>query len=73
MAIIGEELQGFVINQINARQILHGSGAGNDIANTRTDQQLNLLIFFVLRKFPHHFHVRNKCAQKNNFYLLMAY
>ena len=44
MAIIGEELQGFVINQINARQRLHGSGAGNDIANTRTDQQLNLLI-----------------------------
>jgi hypothetical protein len=44
MAIIGEELQGFVINQINARQLLHGSGAGNDIANTRTDQQLNLLI-----------------------------
>jgi hypothetical protein len=44
MAIIGEELQGFVINQINARQRLHGSGAGNDIANTRTDQQINLLI-----------------------------
>jgi len=37
MAIIGEELEGFVVNQINARQRLHGSGAGNDIANTRTD------------------------------------
>ena len=44
MAIIGEELEGFVVNQINARQRLHGSGAGNDIANTRTDQQINLLI-----------------------------
>lgn len=44
MAIIGEELKGFVVNQINARQNIHGSGAGNDIANTRTDQQINLLI-----------------------------
>jgi hypothetical protein len=43
MAIIGEELEGFVIDQINARQRLHGSGAGNDISNTRTDQQINLL------------------------------
>ena len=44
MAIVGEELEDFVIDQINARQRLHGSGAGNDIVNTRTDQQINLLI-----------------------------
>jgi len=43
MAIIGEELEDYVIDQINARQILHGSGAGNDIANIRKDQQINLL------------------------------
>jgi hypothetical protein len=43
MAIVGEELQGYVINQINARQKLHGSGAGPDVYNVRNDQQINLL------------------------------
>jgi hypothetical protein len=43
MAIIGEELEDYVIDQINSRQKLHGSGAGNDAANIRTDQQINLL------------------------------
>jgi hypothetical protein len=43
MAIIGEELEDYVVNQINARQTLHGSGAGNDITNIRNDQQINLL------------------------------
>lgn len=43
MAIIGEELEDYVIDQINARQKLHGSGAGNDATNIRTDQQINLL------------------------------
>ena len=43
MAIIGEELQGYVIDQINSRQKLHGSGAGTDLSNVRSDQQINLL------------------------------
>ena len=43
MAIVGEELQGYVIDQINARQKLHGSGAGPDVYNVRNDQQINLL------------------------------
>lgn len=43
MAIVGEELQGYVIDQINARQRLHGSGAGTDLGNVRNDQQINLL------------------------------
>ena len=40
MAIIGEELQGYVIDQINRRQSLHGSGVN---INLRTDNQLNVL------------------------------
>ena len=40
MAIIGEELRGYVRRQITARQTLHGSG-GND--TLRTPQQINLL------------------------------
>jgi hypothetical protein len=40
MAIIGEELRGYVINQINARQFLHGSGGNGTI---RTHEQINLL------------------------------
>jgi hypothetical protein len=43
MAIIGEELQEYVIDQINSRQKLHGSGAGPDLSNVRNDQQINLL------------------------------
>jgi putative chitinase len=46
MAIIGEKLESYVINQINARQSLHGSGAGtaNDGSqDIRSDQQINLL------------------------------
>jgi hypothetical protein len=43
MAIIGEKLQGYVINQINARQSLHGSGAGVNSSNIRSDEQINLL------------------------------
>lgn len=43
MAIIGEKLQGYVINQINARQSLHGSGAGINSSNARSDEQINLL------------------------------
>jgi len=38
--IIGEPIQGYVIDQINARQKLHGSGARG---GTRSDQQINLL------------------------------
>jgi hypothetical protein len=42
MAVIGEEIRGYVKNQINARQTLHGSGVGH--TNTsRTDKQINLL------------------------------
>lgn len=41
MAIIGERLEPYVIDQINARQKLHGSGAG--LNNLRLDQQINLL------------------------------
>jgi len=46
MAIVGERLESYVINQINARQKLHGSGAGtaNDGSqDIRSDQQINLL------------------------------
>ena len=46
MAIVGEKLESYVINQINARQRLHGSGAGtanSNSPNLRTDQQINLL------------------------------
>jgi hypothetical protein len=46
MAIVGQKLEPYVINQIKARQRLHGSGAGtaNDGSlNLRTDQQINLL------------------------------
>ena len=42
MAIIGEELEGYVQNQINARQTLHGSGVGHT-GTLRTDKQINLL------------------------------
>jgi len=42
MAVIGEELEGYVVNQINARQTLHGSGVGHT-GNLRTPQQINLL------------------------------
>lgn len=41
--IIGEPLRGYVIDQINARQFLHGSGAGQDPFNVRNDFQINLL------------------------------
>ena len=40
MAIIGEELRGYVQSQITARQTLHGSGGTGTI---RTPQQINLL------------------------------
>ena len=40
MAIIGEELPDYVINQINRRQSLHGSGVNNTF---RTANQLNVL------------------------------
>jgi hypothetical protein len=40
MAIIGEELRGYVRKQITARQTLHGSGGTGTI---RTPQQINLL------------------------------
>jgi hypothetical protein len=42
MAIIGEELEGYVQDQINARQTLHGSGVGHT-GTLRTDKQINLL------------------------------
>jgi hypothetical protein len=42
MAVIGEEIEGYVQNQINARQTLHGSGVGHT-SNLRTDKQINLL------------------------------
>jgi hypothetical protein len=40
MAIIGEELEGYVIDQILLRQSLHGSGVNNSF---RSDNQLNVL------------------------------
>ena len=40
MAIIGEELEDYVIDQINLRQSLHGSGVNTEI---RSDNQLNVL------------------------------
>jgi len=40
MAIIGEELPEYVINQINLRQELHGSGVNTEL---RTANQLNVL------------------------------
>jgi hypothetical protein len=40
MAIIGEELEGYVIDQILLRQSLHGSGVNN---SSRGDNQLNVL------------------------------
>jgi len=42
MAVIGEELEGYVQDQINARQTLHGSGVGHT-GTLRTDKQINLL------------------------------
>ena len=42
MAVIGEELEDYVIKQINARQTLHGSGVGHT-GTLRTDKQINLL------------------------------
>ena len=42
MAIIGEEIEGYVQNQITARQTLHGSGVGHT-GNLRIPQQINLL------------------------------
>ena len=42
MAIIGEELELYVQDQINARQTLHGSGVGHT-GTLRTDKQINLL------------------------------
>ncbi len=42
MAVIGEEIEGYVRNQINVRQTLHGSGVGHT-GNLRTPQQINLL------------------------------
>jgi predicted chitinase len=48
MAIIGQEIEDYVASQINARQILHGSGApyanGSQwVTNERTESQINLL------------------------------
>jgi hypothetical protein len=40
MAIIGEELENYVITQINQRQFLHGSGVNTTLRN---DNQLNVL------------------------------
>jgi hypothetical protein len=40
MAIIGEELEDYVISQINRRQSLHGTGVNTSF---RTDNQLNVL------------------------------
>jgi hypothetical protein len=40
MAIIGEELEGYVIDQILLRQSLHGGGVNN---SSRSDNQLNVL------------------------------
>jgi hypothetical protein len=42
MAIIGEELELYVQDQIKARQTLHGSGVGHT-GTLRTDKQINLL------------------------------
>jgi hypothetical protein len=42
MAVIGEEIRGYVKNQINARQTLHGSGVGHT-GISRTGKQINLL------------------------------
>jgi hypothetical protein len=42
MAIIGDELEDYVIKQIKARQTLHGSGVGHT-GTLRTDKQINLL------------------------------
>ena len=42
MAIIGEDLEFYVQNQIKARQTLHGSGVGHT-GTLRTDKQINLL------------------------------
>jgi hypothetical protein len=42
MAVIGEEIRDYVKNQINARQTLHGSGAGQT-GISRTGKQINLL------------------------------
>ena len=42
MAVIGEELEGYVQSQIKARQVLHGSGVGHTGVN-RTGKQINLL------------------------------
>jgi hypothetical protein len=42
MAIIGDELEDYVIKQITARQTLHGSGVGHT-GTLRTDKQINLL------------------------------
>jgi hypothetical protein len=42
MAVIGEELEVYVRNQIKARQTLHGSGVGHT-GTLRTDKQINLL------------------------------
>ena len=42
MAVIGEEIRDYVKNQINARQTLHGSGAGH-AGISRTGKQINLL------------------------------
>jgi len=40
--VIGEPLKGYVIDQINARQKLYGSGAGPNLI-PRTDVQINLI------------------------------
>lgn len=40
MAVVGEELNDYVITQINRRQSLHGSGVNTEF---RTDNQLNVL------------------------------
>ena len=42
MAVIGEEIRDYVKKQINARQTLHGSGAGH-AGISRTGKQINLL------------------------------
>ena len=39
MSIIGEEILGYAVNQINARQKLHGSGT----SSARTPQQISVL------------------------------
>jgi hypothetical protein len=43
MAIIGDEIRDYVASQINIRQALHGSGAGQALNNIRKDVVINVL------------------------------